>query len=174
MADAPQFLTLKRNRDLHGLEQRPWTRRVLLALLGAVVAAGALNLFGQRPTTDVADAAAARFEVYSPPRVRAGLYFMSRFTIDAKVDLREATLVLEPGWLEGITLNTVEPAPVGEASRDGDVALELGHIPADGRYVLFLHFQVNPTEVGRRSQDALLYDGERLVARVDRTITIWP
>ncbi|HSL64993.1 MAG TPA: hypothetical protein VK874_10080 [Gaiellaceae bacterium] len=174
MADAPQFLTLKRNRDLEGLEKRPWTRRVLLALLALFVLAGAVNAFGQRPSTDVADVAAARFEVYSPPRVRSGLYFMSRFTIDAKEDLAEATIVLEPGWLEGITLNTVEPAPVGEASRDGNVALQLGHVPADGRHVLYLHFQVNPTEVGRRSQDALLYDGERLLARIDRTITIFP
>ena len=52
-----------------------------------------------------------------------------------------------------MTLNTLEPAPVGEASRDGRIALDLGHIPAGDEHVLFLHFQVNPTDVGRRAAD---------------------
>ena len=86
----------------------------------------------------------------------------------------EATLVLDPGWLEGVTLNTVEPAPVGEASRDGRIAFELGHIPAGDQYRFYLHFQVNPTEFGRVSHDVELYDGDTLLARVDRTTTIWP
>ncbi len=38
--------------------------------------------------------------------------------------------MLDPGWLEGMTLNTLEPSPVGEANRDGRIALELGRIPA--------------------------------------------
>ena len=73
-----------------------------------------------------------------------------------------------------MTLNTVEPAPVSEASRDGQIAFELGHIPAGDEYRFYLHFQVNPTEFGRREQDVALYDGETLLARLDRTTTIWP
>ena len=42
---------------------------------------------------------------------------------------------------------------MGEASRDGKIALDLGHVPAGAEHVFFLHFQVNPTEVGRRAQD---------------------
>ena len=174
MADTPQFLTLKRTRDLEGLERRPWTRRILLALLGLVVVAGALNVFGQHPQTDATEVDAARFEVYSPTKVRSGLFFMSRFVIDAKEDIPEATIVLDSGWLEGVTLNTVEPSPLGEASRDGDLAFELGHIPAGDQYRFYLHFQVNPTVFGRRDQDVALYDGETLLARIDRTTTIFP
>jgi hypothetical protein len=73
-----------------------------------------------------------------------------------------------------MTLNTVEPSPIGEASRDGRVAFELGRIPAGDDYLFFLQFQVNPTNVGRRSSDVDLYDGERLLLHVDRTITVWP
>ena len=174
MADTPQFLTLKRNRDLEGLERRPWTRRILLALLSLVVVAGALNVFGQHPQTDAAEVDAARLEVYSPTKVRSGLFFMSRFVIDAKEDIPEATIVLDSDWLEGVTLNTVEPSPLGEASRDGDLAFELGHIPAGDQYRFYLHFQVNPTVFGRRDQDVALYDGETLLARIDRTTTIFP
>ena len=113
-------------------------------------------------------------EVYSPRRVRSGLFFMSRFTIRAERDVEAATLVLDPGWLEGITLNTLVPSPVGEASRDGKIALDLGHVPAGTKHVFFLHFQVNPTEIGRRSQDVALFDGETPLLAIDRTVTIFP
>ena len=174
MADTPQFLTLKRNRDLEGTGGRPWVRWLLVAALTVVVVLGAFNVFGQSPETEVVDADAARLELLSPDDLRSGLYFMSRFVIDAKEDLDEATLVLDPGWLEGVTLNTVEPSPVGEASRDGQIAFELGHIPAGDQYRFYLQFQVNPTEFGRRSHDVALYDGDTLLARIDRTTMIWP
>jgi hypothetical protein len=174
VADTPQFLTLKRNRDLDGVPGLPWIRWLLVAALTSVVVLGALNVFGQRPETAVVDGDAARLEVLSPDDLRSGLLFMSRFVIDAKEDLDEATLVLDPGWLEGVTLNTVEPAPVGEASRNGRIAFELGHIPAGDQYRFYLHFQVNPTEFGRVSHDVELYDGDTLLARIDRTTTIWP
>lgn len=99
---------------------------------------------------------------------------MTRFTIRAQREVDAATLVLDPGWLEGITLNTLEPSPVGEANRDGKIALDLGHVPAGTKQVFFLHFQVNPTEIGRRSQDVALYDGELPLLEVDRTVTIFP
>ena len=37
-----------------------------------------------------------------------------------------------------------------------------------------MQFQVNPTNVGRRSADVGLYDGEAQIASVDRTVTIFP
>ena len=99
---------------------------------------------------------------------------MSRFTIRAGKDIEAATLVLDPGWLEGITLNSLVPSPVGEASRDGRIAFDLGRVPAGMQHVLFLHFQVNPTEVGRRPQGVALYDGETPLVEVDRMVTIFP
>ncbi len=174
MADAPDMLTLRRHRDLEGREKRPFARRLLLSLVGVFCLLGLLNLFGQRPQTHVAAGPAASLKLYSPERVRSGLYFESRFHIHALRDLREATIVLDPGWLEGMTLNTVEPGPVGEASRDGRLALELGHIPAGQDHLLFLQFQVNPTNVGHRSQDVELYDGDDLLLTIDRSVTIFP
>jgi hypothetical protein len=73
-----------------------------------------------------------------------------------------------------MTINTIEPSPVGEASRDGKLVLDLGHVPAGQKYLLFVQFQVNPTNVGRRGQDVRLYDGETLVATIHRTVTVFP
>ena len=174
VAAAPDQLTLARHRDLVGRERRPWIRWALLVALALFLLLGLANVFGQRPQTDTASADGVRLEVYSPSKLRGGLFFMSRFTIEAKRELEAATLVLDPGWLEGITLNTVEPSPVGEANRDGRLALDLGRIPAGTKHVLFLHFQVNPTNIGRRAQDVELTDGETPVLKLDRTVTVFP
>jgi hypothetical protein len=82
--------------------------------------------------------------------------------------------VLDPGWAEGITINTVEPSPLGAASRDGNLVYELGRVPAGRKHVFFLHLQVNPTNVGHRPQDVQLFDGDELLATVNRTITVFP
>jgi hypothetical protein len=120
MAETPDFLTLRRNRDGAAAREVP-IRRILVALIALLCLAGLLNAFGQRPDTSLAAASAASLKVYAPSRVRGGLFYEARFTIEAKQDLENATLVLDPGWAEGITINTVEPSPVGEASRNGDI-----------------------------------------------------
>jgi hypothetical protein len=174
VAAVPDHLTLTHHRDLQGREKRPVVRWVLLSLLGLICVLGLLNAFGQRPDTVSAENPVARLDVYSPPRVRSGLYFESRFHIHAREEIEEATVVLDPGWLEGMTLNTVAPSPVGEASRDGSYVLELGRIPAGGEYLLFLQFQANPTNIGHRSQDVELYDGDERLLAIDRSVTVFP
>ena len=149
-------------------------RRSLLGLVVVLALLALFDVFGQSPSTTSAAAAAATLHVDSPGAVRGGLLYQVRFTVEAHQDLKSATLVLDTGWLDGLTVNTIEPSPVGEASRDGKLALDFGHLDAGRKLVVFLQFQVNPTNVGRRSQDVGLYDGETLLAEVDRTLTVFP
>lgn len=93
MAAAPDQLTFKRHRDLEGHAHRPFVRWALLTLIGLLVLLGLLNAFGQRPQTDTAAANGVELEVYSPHRVRSGLFFMTRFTIRAERELRAATSI---------------------------------------------------------------------------------
>jgi hypothetical protein len=174
VAANPDYIVLKRHRDLQGLRHYAWLRRGLIVLLGALLVVGLLNGFGQRPKTSTAETGAARLELYAPSRVRGGLYFEARFHITAVREIRDAGLVLDPGWAEGMTINTIEPSPIGEASRDGKLALDLGHIPQGQSYLLFMQLQVNPTNVGRRSQNVELFDGERHLLTIHRTVTIFP
>jgi hypothetical protein len=173
MAETPDFLTLRRNRDGAAVREVP-IRRIVIGLIALVCLAGLLNAFGQRPETSRAAVSAASLKVYAPSRIRGGLFYEARFTIEARRDLKNATLVLDPGWAEGITINTVEPAPIGEASRNGDLVFELGHVPAGQKHLFFLQLQVNPTNLGRRSQDVALYDEDTLLASIERTITVFP
>jgi hypothetical protein len=173
VADAPEFLTVSRHRDRAGrLEVR--TRRVLLTLVALLLIAGLANVFGQRPSTSTAGVSAATLSVYAPTHVRGGLYYEARFHIQAHAELKNATLVLDTGWLEGMTINTIEPGPVSEGSRNGKLVLELGHVRAGQRYLLYMQLQVNPTNVGHRSQRVQLYDGDTLITSISRTITIFP
>lgn len=170
----PDGLVLKRHRDHEGKRHHPWIRRGLLALVALVPLLAIFNVFGQRPHVETAKAAPASLELYAPSHLRGGLLWEARFTVQAHQDLAKATLALDRGWMEGMTINTIEPSPVGEGSHDGKLVLELGHVPSGQKHVLFMQFQVNPTNVGRRSQDVALYDGTQLVTTIHRQVTVFP
>jgi hypothetical protein len=174
VADVPDTLVLKRDRDLDGRLWHIWVRRGLLAFVGVVPLLALFNVFGQHPSTAIVEAPAATLKLYSPTSLRGGLIYMARFDVHARQDLKSATLVLDQGWAESITINTIEPSPVGEASKNGRLSLELGHIPAGQKYTLFMDFQVNPTNVGRQSQDVELDDGDTRILTLDRDVTVFP
>jgi hypothetical protein len=174
VADKPDGIVLTRHRDLHGREWHPWLRRALVALLALVMLLALFGLVGQHPTTVRAEVPAATMGVNSPDSVRGGLLYQARFTIDAKQELKDATLVLSREWIDGLTVNTIEPSPLNEASSNGDLVLELGHIAAGARYVLYMDYQVNPTTVGSRKLRVELKDGDEPVASITRDQRIWP
>ena len=173
MADLPQFLTFKHNRD-HPERMELALRRIFFSLLALVALAALLNVFGQRPTESLAAASVADLHVFAPEDIRGGLYYEGRITVEAKQEIDHATLVLDAAWTEQMQLNTIEPSPIGESSRDGKLALDFGHLDAGRKLVVFLQYQVNPTNTGRRSQDVELFDGETLLAEVNRTLTVYP
>jgi hypothetical protein len=169
----PDGLDIRRHRDASGrAELAP--RWVVLGLLVVFVLAGLLGAFGQRSSSDTTVGAGAGLEVSAPTRIRGGLLYQGRLKVDAHAPLEHPVLVLGPGWLEGITVNTIEPSPTEESSRDGDLALAYGPLAAGGRLVVYMQFQVNPTTVGRRSANVELLDGDTPVAEIQRTVTVLP
>jgi hypothetical protein len=174
VADIPDGIVLKRDRDLEGRHHEVWVRRTLLLLLLAIPVLALLNVFGQRPATARVTAPEATLKIYAPKHLRGGLLYMARFHIVARQEIKKATLVLGTGWLEGMTVNTIEPSPVSEASANGKLSLELGHIPQGQSFLLFMEFQVNPTNVGRRTQTVELEDGDTKLLSIRRKVTIFP
>lgn len=176
MADIPDTLVLKRHRDLEGMSRASiWFRRGVIALIAIVCLLGLANVFGQRPATIRAVVPEATMSVYAPTAIRGGDFMEARFHITAKRDIRKAILKLDPGWAEGMSLNEIEPSPLGQGSDNGRLSLELGHIPAGKSFILFVQFQVNPTNVAwHRPQNVELDDGSRVLATLHRTITVFP
>jgi hypothetical protein len=176
MADVPDNLVLKRNRDLEGMYRGGvWIRRVVLALLTLFAAFALANVFGQRPVSVRADVPAATISVYAPTAIRGGDFMEARFHITAKRNLKKAILKLDPGWGEGISMNTLEPSPVDETSDNGRFSFNLGPIQAGHSFIFFLQSQINPTNVAwHRPQNVELDDGGQVIARLHRTITVFP
>lgn len=172
MPELPDHLDFERHREASVRELA--ARWVVLALIAGLAVAALLGAFGQRPSEARVASAEADLEVLAPSKLRGGLFFQGRFTVAAHSDLEDATLVLAPGWMENMHINTIEPAPVEETSRDGDLALAYGPLGAGERLVVYMQLQVNPTNVGRRDASVSLYDGDTLLATDDRTLTVFP
>jgi hypothetical protein len=174
MAQAPETLTLKTNRDRGNWWQSSWLRRVLLLLPSALVVLALTNVFGQRMAADRATSPEANLSVTAPTQARSGVIYAARFRVTAVKDVKRATLVLDPGWADGYTVNGQAPQPLSQGSSDGRLVYGFGHIPAGHQLVFWLSLQVNPTTVGRHLQSVRLYDGRRLLATVRRSVFVFP
>ena len=172
--EPPQGLDRARDSDLEGREYHPWVRRALLTLLFAIAVAALLNLFGQASTTRSASGPAATMSLRGPEHLRGGLLFQVRFTIEAHRAIKTPKLVLTPGWWDGFQFNTAEPSPSQESTRDGNVVFSFNSLDAGRRLVFWTQWQANPTNIERRRQHAIFYDGGTPLAQVDRTVTVFP
>jgi hypothetical protein len=173
VASPPDYITLKEHRDDDKIVERS-IRWVLIGLIAAICIAALLNAFGQRPVTTHASGASADLTVFAPVRLRGGLFYEGRISVLARQHIDDAVLVLDHGWAEQTSINTIEPAPVDESGTDGRLALGYGKLEAGDELTVYIQLQVNPTNVGRRSQRVELRDGPTLVAASDRTVTVLP
>ena len=166
------FTTLE--REPTGVTRGLWVRRAILTVLGVLVVLALLNRYGQHPADSVARVPAATMRLSAPARIRGGLFFQSRLDISAAQAIDHPRIVLDEGWLEGMQVNSIEPAPVGETARDGRVVLSYDAMKPGDLLRVWFQFEVNPTNVGRRSYAVELDDAEQPVARVAPTITALP
>lgn len=173
--DLPAEIYLGRHRDLEGRALGQWLRRGFLTLLFVFIVAALANLFGQAAATDSAAGAAGTLSVKAPSRVRGGLTYQGEFVIHAKESLGAPTLVLDRGWVDQTTVNTVQPEPEGSTTNDeGDLKLRFASMPAGRTLVVYVEFQTNPINVGSHDAGVSLYDGGREVATISRTQLDFP
>lgn len=172
--DFPEGLERGRHVELDHRERQVVLRRALIALLAAVPVIALVNLVGQRSSATVAARPAATLTVRAPARLRGGLLYQVAFTVVAHRAISSLHLVLSPGWFDGLSLNTMEPAASNEGSRNGRVSLSYGTLDPGQKLVVFTEWQVNPTTIGRRHLTVDVDDGGKLLARARRTLTIFP
>jgi hypothetical protein len=170
----PETLDRAEHIELHRRQLEPRIRFAVLLVFAATIAAGLANVFGQSPGTRSAAGEAAELRVIAPTAARGGLIYEARFEVEARRDLNEPAFVLDPGWFDGLTINTFQPDPTDWEHRDGRNVLLYGPVEAGRMLVVRLQYQVNPTAVGRRDQDVVLEDSGEVLAVVDRTTTLYP
>jgi hypothetical protein len=170
MNDLPAEIDLDRHRDLRGRMAGQWARRGFLTLLLIFLIAALANVFGQAAATDTASGAAGTLTVKAPSRVRGGLTYQGEFVIGATAALGAPTLVLDRGWVDQTTVNTVQPEPAGSTT-DAEGNLKLRFAPmAPGRtLVVYVEFQANPINVGSHDAGVSLYDADRPIASISRS-----
>jgi hypothetical protein len=174
MTQLPDYLERSDHVDLHDRNVEPWFRRAGMLVLLGICALGLANVFGQHTHVLSVDSSAAKLTVETPGAARGGLIYQSIFTIEAHESLAEPTLQLEPGWFDGLTINTVQPDAVEWGQLDERNTLKLPAIEPGEKFVLRLQYQVNPTVLGRRSQEVALMDGDAELVRLDHAQTIFP
>ena len=160
--------------DRAGQDRGLWARRAVITLFCVIAALALADRFGQRPTESHAAAPAARMTLTAPETVRGGLFFQSRVEIHALREIASPQLVLDHGWVEGMQVNSIEPAPASELSRDGRVVLAYDKLAPGDDLRIWMQFEVNPTNVGRRSYGIELDDEATRVVRLSPTITVLP
>lgn len=173
MATAPATLTLSRHRDRQG-RPGPWLRWMFIGLLAVIPICALFDIFGQRTVVSTASAQAARLTLFAPSSARGGLMYTAKFRIAARSELKNATLVLAPGWADQYTVNGTSPQPSSENSQNGRISFSIGDIPQGQIYTEFVSLQINPINVGTHMQTVWLYDGKKQIVVIHHSITIWP
>jgi hypothetical protein len=170
----PDGLSVDRNLNLRGRSGHVWYRRTLLCLIAVFPMLAVLNVFGQHPTVSTARTSAADLTVTAPTRLRGGLIFQVRVQVTAHRTITKPQLVFDRGWWESMSVNSIEPNPSNQSTQNGSVVLSYDKLPAGRTLVAWIYFQVNPTNVGERREDVELENGNTTIARVDRSLTIFP
>ena len=73
-----------------------------------------------------------------------------------------------------MSVNSLEPNPTDETSSNGRVVLTYNKLTAGDTLIVWLYFQVNPTNVGKRGEDIELNDGSQQITSIHRSLTIFP
>jgi hypothetical protein len=149
-------------------------RRTLITLFALIALAALADVFGQGTSTSTAQGPGVTMAVAAPATVRGGLYYQATIDVTVTADVQHPRLVLDSGWVEGVQVNSIEPAAESESSRDGLVVLSYGELKPGDRLKIWLQFQVDPTSPGQRSHGVELDDGTQRLARIDRDLEVLP
>jgi hypothetical protein len=149
-------------------------RRAIMTLFALIAVAALVGVIGQRASSSSAGGSVAALRLDAPVTVRGGLFFQAKLEVEAKQGIERPRFVFDKGWLEGLQVNSVEPAAGSETSRDGRLVLSYDELQPGDRLEVWVQFEVNPTNVGHRSFAVELDDGTQRLARVDRDLTVLP
>ena len=150
-----------------------WVRRAVLTIFAALAVLGLLDVFGQATTQTVASTPAATLRGHrAAGRARRPVLPVARRDPRAARDRAPAARP-RPGWVEGMQFNSnCPPRQRGRPRRSRRA--ELRALAAGERLIVWMQFEVDPTNVGHRSYGLELDDAETKVAAVHRDITVFP
>lgn len=150
-----------RTRDLRGRRHHPWVRRVVLVLMTVLVVVALTGRFGQSERVLSVSRPDAEIRLRVPTALRGGLLWRAKITVTARTRIVDPELILGPGYVAGMQLNTIAPNATDEDSRGDSLALTYPTLDAGDKLTVYLQLQVDPTTSGRQDLSVSL-DGEGL------------
>ena len=173
----PIGLSLPRHRDLEGRLWR-WSERFRLAataVLVAFIVLALLNVFGQRPSTTSTTSSGVTLRVQTPSAARGGLIFQTRVDVTADRAIARPVITLNGGWLDGMTLNSVQPGPASQTSGQGGATFQYAPLRAGQTLTVWFEWSTNPTLVDwRRPRTVTVSDGGTQLVSQTSTMTVYP
>jgi hypothetical protein len=170
----PDALDRARHCDMRGRDWHVWWRRFALLAILALPVLGLVNVFGQRESSTTVRGALASVQIVAPSAVRAGIVFTTQIVVTPRAPITDCELYLGQGWFAGMTLNGVTPQPSDQSSDGPWQIWQFGDLGVGQRLRLWISWQTNPTTVGHHSQPVAVYDGERRLVTVHRSMMIYP
>jgi hypothetical protein len=170
----PGSIRTKTYRDLEGRASHPWHRRALLVLILVIPVLALIGVFGQRTDRSEANAPEASLTMSGPSRLRGGLLFQWKLQVLAHQNVAKPKLTLTPGFLNGLTVNTIEPQASQELNRNGQLVLEYDTLNSGQQLTVWVQYQVNPTTIGSRTARVELDDGDTPITSITRHVTMFP
>lgn len=132
----------------------------MLVAMAALVVVALTGRFGQTERTLTSPPHPdAEIELRLPTALRGGLMWRAKITVTARRRIVDPELILAPGYVAGMQLNTVAPAATDEDSRGDSLALTYATLDAGEKLTVHLQLQVDPTTAGRQDLSVSL-DGE--------------
>ena len=107
--------------------------------------------------------------------LRNGLIFQTRVDITAQRDIAAPTVALSGGWFDGMTLNSVQPAPAKQASAGQGATFAYLPLAAGRTMTVWFEWSVNPTNLAwRRPTVTEIADGGQKLVAQRSTVTVFP
>jgi hypothetical protein len=151
-----------------------WMNAATLVLLGSIVAAGLVGLFGGYDHRSAAEGGNASLKISGPSIIRNGEYDEMTIEMMARRPIGNAALEIDAAFWREITINTMIPAPEKEELRNGIMRFEFGALDAGETAQFKIDAQVNPHRFGASEGRFVLLDGNRPLVSLARELTVMP
>lgn len=154
---------------------RPFLAALPVLVLGALLAAALLGVFGGGKSAPVqASSPAATLTVTTPQTLRSGLFFETRMEVTAHRAIDDVVIALPPELWRDQTINTMIPSPDKEAGEDGAFRFHYGSLAAGKSLTIKFDGQINPPLFAGTRGTVSLQDGDAPLVRVPLRYRVWP
>lgn len=144
-------------------------------VFGTAVGIGLGGLVGGHPSpVRQVQSPATTLTAQAPTVIRNGELLEMQFKVTARQPLSNVILAIDVGYLRGVTVNTMMPAPDEERVRDGAYHLSFGPLDAGKALHFKIDGQINPSLVGSTHGSISVLDGDRRLAVLPMHLRVMP